>query len=60
MKLFAFFMFGAETLSAKKEPEKMLDVAELTMLRWMCGVTKMDRIRNDRIRAKVGEIYKEM
>ena len=38
--------------------EKKLDVAEMRMLRWMSGVTKIDRIRNERIRgtAKVGEI----
>ena len=42
----------------KKAQEKKLDVAEMRMLRWMSGVTKVDRIRNERIRGttKVGEI----
>ena len=31
------------------------------MLRWMCGVTKLDKMRNERIRGtrKVGEITKK-
>ena len=46
----------------KKAQEKTLDVAEMRMLRWMSGVTKMDRIRNERIRGttKVGEISKKL
>ena len=28
-----------------------LDVGEMRMLRWMSGVTKLDRIRNERIKA---------
>ena len=50
-------MYGAETWAVKKAQEKKLDhVAEMRMLRWMSGVTKLDRIRNERIRGttKVG------
>ena len=55
-------MYGAETWAVKKTHEKKLDVAERRMLRWMSGVTKMDRIRNERIRGttKVGEISKKV
>ena len=55
-------MYGAETWAVKKAHEKKLDVAEMRMLRWMSGVTKMDRIRNERIRGttKVGEISKKV
>ena len=55
-------MYGAETWAVKKAHEKKLDVAEMRMLRWMSGVTKMDRIRNERIRGttKVGEIAKKV
>ena len=55
-------MYGAETWAVKKTQEKKLDVAEMRMLRWMSGVTKMGRIRSERIRGttKVGEISKKV
>ena len=55
-------MYGAETWAAKKAQENKSDLAEKRMLRWMCGVTRMDRVRNERIRGttKVGEISKKM
>ena len=55
-------MYGAETWAVKKAHEKKLDVAEMRMLRWMSRVTKMGRIRNERIRGttKVGEISKKV
>ena len=51
-------VYGAETLALKKAQEKKLDVAELGMLRWMCGVAKLDKIIRERIRGttKVGEL----
>ena len=55
-------MYGAETWALKKAQEKKLEVAEMRMLRWMRGVTKLDKIRNERIRGttKVGEITKKV
>ena len=55
-------MYGAETWAVKKAQEKKLDVTEMRMLRWMRGVTRRDRIRNQRIRGttKVGEISKKV
>ena len=52
-------MCDAGTCAVKKAQEKKLDVVEMRMLRWMSGVTKLDRIRSERIRGttKVGEIY---
>ena len=46
----------------KKAQEKKLDVAEMRMLRWMSGVTMLDRIRIERNRGttKVGEISKKV
>ena len=55
-------LYGAEALAVKKAQEKKLDVSEMRMLRWMSGVTKLDRIRNERIRGttKEGEISKKV
>ena len=55
-------MYCAETWAMKKAQEKKLDVAEMMMLRWMSGVTKLDRIWNKRSRGttKVGEISKKV
>ena len=54
----ARLLFRTETWTANNVQEKKLDVAEMRMLRWMCDVTKMDRIRNERIRekTKVGDV----
>ena len=32
-------VYGAETWAVKKAHEKKMEVAEMQMLRWMCGVT---------------------
>ena len=40
-------MYDAEMWAVNKVQEKKLDVAEMRMLRWMSGVTKLDRIRNE-------------
>ena len=54
-------MYGAETWALKKAQETKLEVEDMRMLRWMCGVTKLDKIRNERIRGttKVGGNHKE-
>ena len=55
-------MFWSETWAGKKEQEKKLDVAEMKMLRWMCCVTKMARLTNEKIRGttKMEEISKKV
>ncbi|XP_026683621.1 uncharacterized protein LOC103514996, partial [Diaphorina citri] len=46
-------MYGSETWPVKKNLERRLEVAEMRMLRWICGVTRLDRIRNEIIRSKI-------
>ena len=49
---------GVWNIYVEESTGKQLEVREMTMLmlRWMCGVTKLDRIRNEKIRElpKVG------
>lgn len=40
-------------LAAHKTSEAEIIGGEMRMLRWMCGLTRMDRIRNDDIRSLV-------
>ena len=55
-------LHGTEAASMKKTEEKRMDVAEMRMLRWMCGVKREDRIRNEYVRGsvKVVEISKKV
>ena len=48
-------LYGAETWATTKRQEKRIEVTEMKkkkmrMLRWMCGVTREDKIRNEHIR----------
>ena len=38
-------MYGARKWAVKKAQDKKLDVTEMRLLRWICGVTKMDKIK---------------
>ncbi|XP_070014686.1 uncharacterized protein [Nicotiana sylvestris] len=47
-------LYGAEYWPVKNSHIQKMKVAEMRMLRWMCGHTRIDKIRNDDIREKVG------
>ena len=47
-------LYGAECWPTKRRHVQQLGVAEMRMLRWMCGHTRKDGVRNDDIRDKVG------
>ena len=55
-------LYSSKTWPMKRAQEKRMEVAEMKMLRWMCGVTRLDRIKNDYIRdtVKVAEVTKKM
>ena len=43
-------LYGAECWTTKIRHVQQLSVAEMRMLRWICGHTRMDRVQNDDIR----------
>ncbi|XP_047469126.1 uncharacterized protein LOC125025194 [Penaeus chinensis] len=45
--------YGLGAAALKQVEEKKLDVTEMKMLRWMSGVTLLDRISNEDIRGSV-------
>lgn len=47
-------LYGAETWGMREDERKKLNVFEMRCLRSMLGVTRMDRIRNEDIRERVG------
>ncbi|XP_046971133.1 uncharacterized protein LOC124538205, partial [Vanessa cardui] len=46
-------LYGSECRATKGMTERQLHVAEMRMLRGMCGVTRMDRVRNEYIRGSL-------
>jgi hypothetical protein len=47
-------LYGAECWPTKRRHVQQLSVAEMRMLRWICGHTRRDRVRNDDIRERLG------
>ena len=46
--------YGAECWPIKKQDMHKMDVAESRMLRWMCGKTRKDKIKNECFREHLG------
>ncbi|KAH1243703.1 Sugar transporter ERD6-like 16 [Glycine max] len=47
-------LYGTECWTVKSQHENKVGVAEMRMLRWMCGKIRQDKIRNEAIRERVG------
>ena len=46
--------YRAECWPTKIRHVQQLSVVEMRMLRWICGHTRIDRVRNDDIRDRLG------
>ncbi len=47
-------LYGAETWNVREYERNKLDIFETRCLRSMVGVTRMDRVRNEEVRRRVG------
>ncbi|KAF3624894.1 putative TIP41-like protein-like isoform X2 [Capsicum annuum] len=52
-------LYGAECWPVKNSHIQKLKMAEMRMLRWMCGLTRLDKVRNEIIWEKVGVVSVE-
>jgi hypothetical protein len=51
---FLAMLYGAECWPTKRRHVQQLSVTEMRVLRWICGHTRSDRVRNEDIRDRVG------
>ena len=47
-------LYGAKCWPTKGRHVQQISVVEMCMLRWICGHTRSDRVRNDDIRDRLG------
>ncbi|KAI5440135.1 hypothetical protein KIW84_025471, partial [Lathyrus oleraceus] len=47
-------LYETKSLTVKNQHKNKVSVIEMRMLRWMCGNTRDDKIKNDNIREYVG------
>ena len=45
-------LYGSEAWVFENKVKNRIDVAEVSLLRSMCGVTRRDRVRNEEIRRR--------
>ena len=48
--------YGAETWNMEAAERRILNVMEMRCLRSMCGITRMDQVRNEEVRRRTGVI----
>ena len=55
-------LYGSETWATTEGQEARLDLNEMRMLRWMCRVTRRDKIRTEHIRGttRVAQVSKKI
>ena len=46
-------LYSTETLAVTQRMEKKLEVAEMRMLRFECGITRLDKVKNEEVRSKL-------
>ncbi|XP_064100898.1 uncharacterized protein LOC135211522 [Macrobrachium nipponense] len=49
-------MYGAETCALRRNEEVKLERTEMRMLRWIMGISLLERLKNDEIRRGAGEV----
>jgi len=47
-------LYGPECWPIKKSQVQRMRVVEIRMIRWICGHTRLDKIKNEVIRGKIG------
>ncbi|XP_021974852.1 uncharacterized protein LOC110869960 [Helianthus annuus] len=47
-------LYGTDCWAIKKTQTRKMEVAEMRMLRWMCGHTRLERMRNEVFRERLG------
>ena len=47
-------LYGTECWAIKRRHAQKMSVAEMRILRWMCGNTRSDKMRKENIRTKIG------
>ena len=47
-------LYGAESLAVGKKDEDLMSRAEMGMLRWILGVSRLEKLRNEEIRRRCG------